>query len=478
VGTLSRSLNILLIRPRSTYADVVAGIPIGITLLAAVAEKKGHRVRILDVGLELDPARSLFAAFAQVPYDIAGISCMSVEFLGGLETARQIRECSPRTHIIFGGQHPTIMPEQSMKADCIDSICLGEGEDVWTEFLDRMSGDEPLEGVAGLWFRREGEIVRNAPRNSYVDVDSVPMPAYHLLDIERYFDLDFVRFPTVHRRAIQIFTSRGCPYRCIYCHDLFGKRFRGRKPELVFEEVRLLHDRYGIREFMVEDDIFNMDLARAKRICDLVIASGLKLGFQFGNGVRLERFDEELMRKLAEAGTHHMAIAVESANDRIQKLIKKHLKLARFNEILGWARKYDIETLGFFMLGFPGETVAEINQTIRFACESHFDEALFSIATPYAGTELNDLVRATGSFEGGSDIHDEWEGVVRVRSEEWDYRKLKWLQRKAYFLFFFSRFRFLRILKKMRSPKMFRRYWAAFARNFMPFFEAQRSRVN
>ena len=478
MGTLSRSLNILLIRPRSTYADVVAGIPIGITLLAAVAEKKGHRVRILDVGLELDPARSLFAAFAQVPYDIAGISCMSVEFLGGLETARQIRECSPRTHIIFGGQHPTIMPEQSMKADCIDSICLGEGEDVWTEFLDRMSGDEPLEGVAGLWFRREGEIVRNAPRNSYVDVDSVPMPAYHLLDIERYFDLDFVRFPTVHRRAIQIFTSRGCPYRCIYCHDLFGKRFRGRKPELVFEEVRLLHDRYGIREFMVEDDIFNMDLARAKRICDLVIASGLKLGFQFGNGVRLERFDEELMRKLAEAGTHHMAIAVESANDRIQKLIKKHLKLARFNEILGWARKYDIETLGFFMLGFPGETVAEINQTIRFACESHFDEALFSIATPYAGTELNDLVRATGSFEGGSDIHDEWEGVVRVRSEEWDYRKLKWLQRKAYFLFFFSRFRFLRILKKMRSPKMFRRYWAAFARNFMPFFEAQRSRVN
>ena len=475
---LSRQLNILLIRPKSVYADVVAGIPIGIAILGALAERRGHRVRILDIGLEQDAEESLKSAFAAAGYDIAGFSCMSVEFLGGLDTARIIRGLSPQTHIIFGGQHPTIMPEQVMKAECIDSICIGEGEDLWAEFLDRMSAGAGLDGIQGLWYRHNGEVVRNLPRNTYVDVDAVPMPAYHLLEIEKYFDIDFVRFPTVDRRAIQIFTSRGCPYRCIYCHDLFGKKFRGRKPELVWEEIKFLHDTYGIREFMVEDDNFNMDHGRAKQICDLVIAGGLKLGFQFGNGVRLERFDEELMRKLALAGTHHMAIAVESANDRIQKLIKKHLKLGRFNEVLGWARKYKIETLGFFMLGFPGETVEEINQTIRFACASHFDEALFSIATPYAGTELNDLVRSTGSFEGGSDVHDEWEGVVKVKSDEWDYRKLKWLQRKAYFLFFLTRFRFIKVLLKLKSPKMFRRYWAAFTRNFMPFFEAQRSRIN
>jgi radical SAM superfamily enzyme YgiQ (UPF0313 family) len=305
------------------------------------------------------------------------------------------------------------------------------------------------------------------------------MPAYHLLEIERYFDLDFVRFPTVDLRAIQIFTSRGCPYRCIYCHDLFGKKFRGRNPELVWEEIKFLHDNYGIREFMVEDDIFNMDLDRAKRICDLVIDSGLKLGFQFGNGVRLERFDEELMRKLALAGTHHVAIAIESANDRIQRLIKKNLKVGRLNEVLGWARKYGIETLGFFMLGFPGETVKEIDQTIKFACDSYFDEALFSIATAYAGTELNDLVRATGSYEGGREAHDDWEGVVKVTSAEWDYRKLKRLQQKAYLLFFLTRFRFIKVVRKMmKNRKMFRRYWAALTRNFMPFFETQSSRIN
>jgi radical SAM superfamily enzyme YgiQ (UPF0313 family) len=403
---------------------------------------------------------------------------MSVEFLGGLETARAIKRLSPATHVIFGGQHPTIMPERVMQEEAIDSICLGEGEDTWTEFLGRMSVGQGLEGVAGLWFRRDGEVVRNPARGTYVDVDAVPMPAYHLLEIERYFDIDFVRFPTIDRRAIQIFTSRGCPYRCIYCHDLFGKKFRGRKPELVWEEIRFLHDTYGIREFMVEDDIFNMDIERAKRICDLVIESGRKLGFQFGNGVRLERFDEELMKKLALAGTHHMAIAIESSNSRVQKMIRKNLKTDRTNEILDWARKYGIETLGFFMLGFPGETVAEINETIQFAARSHFDEALFSIATPYAGTELSDRVHATGSYEGGGDFHEEWEGVVLIKSQQWDHKKLKQLQRKAYLLFFLTRLRFLHILAKMRSPKMFRRYWAAFTRNFAPFFHSQRSRIN
>jgi anaerobic magnesium-protoporphyrin IX monomethyl ester cyclase len=475
---LSVSLQILLIRPKSIYADVVAGIPIGLALLGAVAERNGHRVTILDIGLESDPDAALEKTLASCRYDIAGLSCMSVEFLGGLETAHAIREFSPSTHLIFGGQHPTIMPERVMQDEAIDSICIGEGEDTWTEFLGRLSSGQGLEGVSGLWFRRGREVVRNAPRASYVDVDAVPMPAYHLLEIERYFDIDFVRFPTIDRRAIQIFTSRGCPYRCIYCHDLFGKKFRGRKPELVWEEIRFLHDTYGIREFMIEDDIFNMDIQRAKRICDLVIESGLKLGFQFGNGVRLERFDEELMRKLALAGTHHMAIAIESSNRRIQRLIRKNLKTDRTNEILDWARKYGIETLGFFMLGFPGETVAEINETIQFAARSHFDEALFSIATPYAGTELSDLVHTTGSFEGGGDVHEEWEGVVRVRTQQWDHRKLKRLQRKAYFLFFMARFRFLRTLAKMRSPKMFRRYWAAFTRNFVPFFQSQRSRIN
>jgi len=445
--------------------------------LGAIAERRGHKVRIVDAALETDPVESLTRAFESTHFDVAGLSAMSVEFLGGLEAAKRVRELSPSTHIILGGQHSTIMPEQVMRLELIDSICIGEGEGVWSEFLEALASGRQLDGIQGLWFRRNSEIVSNKPRQDFVDVNSIPMPAYHLLDLERYFRTDFVRFPTADKRAIQILTSRGCPYRCIYCHDLFGKRFRGRKAELVWEEIKFLYANYRIREFMIEDDIFNLDMQRAKRFCDLVISSGLKLGFQFGNGVRLERFDEELMEKLARAGTHHMAIAIESASDRIQKLIRKGLRLDRTNEVLGWARKYGIETLGFFMLGFPGETVDEINQTIRFARNSHFDEALFSIATPYAGTELNNLVRSTGSYEGG-DFHDEWEGVVQVKSAEWDRRRLRRLQRKAYLLFFLNRMRFLKVLLRLRNPRMLKRYGTAFARNFVPFCSRRTSRIN
>jgi len=472
----AKPLDILLIRPKSTHSDVVAGIPIGIAGLASLAESRGHRVRILDIGLEPDLS-PLGRILRGSRFDIAGLSCMSAEFLGGLQAASVIRETSPGTHVIFGGQHPSIMPEQCMKAGCIDSLCIGEGEHVWSEFLDRMAAGTGLEGVRGLWFRRGSEVFCNPPRAEFADVDALPMPAYHLLDMERYFAIDFVRFPTSSRRALQIFTSRGCPYRCIYCHDLFGKRFRGRRPELVWEEIRQLHDTYGIREFMVEDDVFNMDMERAKRICDLVIASGLRLGFQFGNGLRLDRFDEELMQKLALAGTHHIAIAVESASPRIQKVIRKNLKLDRLDEVLGWARKHGIGTMGFFMLGFPGESVAEIRQTIRFARDSRFDEALFSIATPYAGTEMSRMVQSSAS-PPDSGAESGWEGILRVPSDEWSHDRLLALQRKAYFVFFLRRWRFLKILMKMTTPRMFRRYWSALARNFLPFLAPGKSRIN
>ena len=114
----------------------------------------------------------------------------------------------------------------------------------------------------------------------------------------------------------------------------------------------------------------------------------MKVALQFGNGIRLERMDEELVRKLAAAGTHHVSIAIESASPRIQSLSRKNLKLHMVNDVVRWTRRYRINTLGFFMIGFPGETVEEIKMTIRFACETELDEALFSIVIPYAGTEM------------------------------------------------------------------------------------------
>ncbi len=448
--------------------DMIVGIPIGLVYIAPIAEKRGHHVEILDLALEADPYPVLLAKLRERKWDLAGLSCMTPEFEGAEIAARQIKGFDPALPIIFGGQHPTIVPEQAVSQEFCDFVCIGEGEETFGHFLDVWSSNQDLAQVPGLAFKDgSGQPHRNQPRASIQDVDSIPIPAYHLLDMDRYAEADSARYTPKYKRATQIFTSRGCPWHCTYCHDLFGKRFRARSPENVLAEMRLLYDTYGIQEFMIEDDIFNFDMDRAKKICDLIVESGMRVALQFGNGIRLERIDEELVRKLAAAGTHHVSIAIESASPRIQSLSRKNLKLPMVNDVVGWTRKYGINTLGFFMIGFPGETIEEIKMTIRFACETQLDEALFSIVIPYAGTEIRSQVIRMGMYDEAAEV-DNLRGVIRIETPDFDFKTLKRLQRRAYIMFFLTRFRFVKMLPKLFSLKSSKRYLRAIERNFLP----------
>lgn len=469
-------MNILLVRGKPTFMDFIVGIPIGLAYIAPIARQLGHYVEILDLALEEKPAPVLAAKLRERRWDLAGLSCMTAEWEGAIQTARQIKEYAPQVPIIFGGQHPTIEYEEVLRQPFADFVCLGEGEATFGEMLAVLQEGGNLEEIAGLAFKnRDGEIRRSRPRPPIEDVDSIPFPAYDLLDLDRYAVAESARHTTKYRRAIQIFTSRGCPWHCIYCHDLFGKRFRARSPENVLAEMRLLYDRYRIQEFMIEDDIFNFDMDRAKRICDLIVESGMRVALQFGNGVRLERLDEELIRKLAAAGTHHLCIAIESASPRLQRLMKKNLKLYQARDVIRWCKQYGIETLGFFMIGFPTETVEEIRMTIDFACQTELDEALFSIVIPYPGTELSREVVEKRMF----DQVDHLNRVHRIRTEEFDFRRLKQLQREAYLRFFLSRGRFLRMLPKLLSVHSSMKYLRAIERNLLPMaLQRPSSRVN
>jgi anaerobic magnesium-protoporphyrin IX monomethyl ester cyclase len=465
---MTASMNILLIRAKPTFMDMIVGIPIGLVYVAPMAIRQGHQVEILDLALESDPAEVLETKLKERKWNLVGLSCMTPEFEGAEIAARQVKALDPSIAVMFGGQHPTIVAEQVIAQNYCDFVCVGEGEATFADFLDTWSSGGDLGKVNGLVYKdRDGRFHRNPPRPAIEDVDSIPFPAYELLAMGRYAEADSARYPPKYRRSIQIFTSRGCPWHCTYCHDLFGKKFRGRSPENVLAEIKMLYHDYGIQEFMIEDDIFNFDIDRAKRICDLIVAEGLEVALQFGNGIRLERLDEELVRKLAAAGTHHVSIAIESASPRIQSLSRKNLKLHMVNDVARWTRKYKINTLGFFMIGFPSETLEEIKMTIRFACQSELDEALFSIVIPYAGTEIRNQVVRMGMYDAGQNADDLRE-VIRIQTPEFDFKTLKRLQRTAYTRFFLTRFRFLKMLPKLLSLKSSRRYLRAIERNFLP----------
>ncbi len=475
-------MKILLVRAKPTFMDMILGIPIGLAYCAAVAEKAGHDVDILDLALEKDVPTANAALrdrLRKEKYDLAGLSCMTVEYEGAKQTAEVIKECDASLKIVFGGQHPTIESDEVINNGVCDFIVVGEGEDTFVDMVSALESGRDLWTVPGILFHKNRSPIRTMPRSETVDIEELPLPAYHLLELERYFQVESARYTPKHKRAIQIFTSRGCPWRCTYCHDLFGKKFRGRSAENVFGEMYMLYKQYGVREFMVEDDIFNLDIPRAKKICDLIINSEMdkKIYMQFGNGLRLECFDEELVKKLAEAGTHHIAVAIESASPRIQKLIKKNLHLNKAKDVLSWTRKYGISTLGFFMIGFPTETVDEIKQTIEFARKTDLDEALFSIVIPYAGTEINKMVYEQGLYDP-DEVARHGTKVVTIKSEHFNFYTLRKLQQRAYLSFFLSNGRFLRMLPKLFSLSSSKKYLKAIERNFLSYGGDATSRVN
>lgn len=414
------------------------GFPVGIALIASHLESQGVFVRILDLAMAQDWEAALKAEMDQYAFEVVGVSFMITQAAAAFNIARHLKQNYPGTKIVAGGAFPSSAPQECMQNPDFDVACCGEGELTALDLMRAWEQGRPLDTVEGIAFRREdGQIVRTPPRPVIDDLNRMPLPAYHLMDLEPYIRAEQVsEFTGQFHRSMELSTSRGCPYLCIYYHPIFGKKFRGRSPENVMNDILLLHNKYQVREFVIWDDTFTMDVQRAKAICDLIVAAGLKIHLQLRGGVRVERMDEELMSKLKMAGAETMAVGVESAVARIQKLIKKNLSIRKVDDFLDLAEKYRMTTIGLMMLGFPGETMAEARQSIRWACASKLHYTFFSLVTPYPGTALYDLAVREGYYAGNENYAQMNVMVPHMETPEIPSRKLKWLQIQGYLKFY------------------------------------------
>jgi radical SAM superfamily enzyme YgiQ (UPF0313 family) len=352
-------------------------------------------IRILDMrvhDLSLADARAELVAFGP---NVVGVTALSLEARAAHQVLALAKEVSPEALTLLGGPYPTATPELALADERLDYAVLGEGEETAVELLEALADGADVGQVAGLAYRdARGETVFTAPRAPIVDLESLPWPAYDLVDMEAYFSQLHTHLAPqqAHARYAPIFTSRGCPYRCIYCQHMFGRQIRYRSPEAVLAQVRHLVETYGVREIHFEDDSFNVDMARAKRIFDLLAEAGLGLKIAFPNGVRADRVDKPLIAKAKAAGVYSIAYGIESASPRILAMIHKSLSMDAVSAAIDLADRYDIWSIGFFMLGFPGETRAEMEETIRFAARSRLTTASIHSVIPLPATPLWDLV--------------------------------------------------------------------------------------
>src|SRR5512141_3024752 len=404
-------MRILLVSPESKVWNSRAHLHNGLGYLAGSLLANGYTdTTLYDGAVETESiSQVLDRALAKAqPYDVVGISAPTVLIENAWAAAREARARGAVT--ILGGPHLTLQPDESMQHPEVDLVVRGEGEDALVEVLRVLESHGPrsdavsdvrLRNILGLsWRDAAGKVMHNLDRPLRPDLDNIPLPAYQLFKIERYTNLNpLTDGLNPHARAYTIVTSRGCPYKCTYCSKpITGDTWRPRSVEHVIKEWRMLVRDLHATEIGVTDDIWNLNLDRAKDLCRAIIAEGLNtVPWVTVHGMKVNHTDLELFQLMKAAGCKRVGFGVENGDEEIGKrVIRKSQTLDMVRAAFNNAKKAGLQTMGFFIFGMPHETEETMEKTIQFALELDPDLAHFMIAAPYPGTELWKLVEKEG----------------------------------------------------------------------------------
>ncbi|MCE1247104.1 MAG: B12-binding domain-containing radical SAM protein [Firmicutes bacterium] len=378
--------------------------PLGLLYLGGALKSSGYEnVRILDTKLYPDPMAELNGVIDSFKPDVVGFRCLSASAAFFHTLIAEVKRKHSDIVTIAGGPHANARAPELMKDANLDYIVLNEGEITLPELLDTHFSKGDLSKVQGILYKENGEIRQTPFRAFFENPDDIPFPAWELTDTslyrERFLDDHPGRLNYVQLRqdAMPLFTSRACPYGCIYCHKIFGKKFRAHSPERVLKEIDILYEKHNIRQFDFYDDIFNLDRNRTETILKGIAArkkEGRDIKLSFFNGIRGDIQDPLLVKDFRDAGTFMIPYAVETASPRLQKLIKKNINLEKLRRIVSFTSRLNIITVGFAMLGFPTETREEIDMTIEYMLSADFDMVEFFIVSPYFGTELAEMIKS------------------------------------------------------------------------------------
>ena len=338
--------------------------------------------------------------------DAVGVSCLfSSQIENVYEVFKIAKKINNKIITVMGGAHPSAVPEESMRDKNIDFAVIGEGETALKKLLQALDTKKELSDIEGLACRINGQTVI-FPRKRYEEnLDNLVFPDWDILPLEKYYKINNPHGSPARRTPyLPMITSRGCPFKCIFCsvHNLWGNNYRKRSAENVLQELEFLAHKFGVREVLFEDDNLTLDRERAKKIFQGIIDRGLDLTWSTPNGIALHTLDDELLGLMKASGCYSISVGIESGDEFVLKnIIEKPITLSQAKPIIKKAKKLGLETTAFFVVGLPGERCHQMKNTFRFARNLKADNVNFFFATPLPGTRLLKLCRERGLVKGG-----------------------------------------------------------------------------
>jgi len=389
-------MRVLLINPYYPISETPSP-PLGLAYLGAALEQAGIQVKILDYVVYPYRQPALESILHEFKPHVAGATAVTMTFDHARQVLSDIKRIEPEILTVMGGPHVTFCAQETLSAFAeLDAVVIGEGEETMVELVKAVENARSLDTVSGTACRAGSKIVTTPKRRWIKNLDALPLPARHLLPLGRYRALGM---------PISMTTSRGCPYKCIFCvgRKMVGARVRYHGADRVASELQYLA-KLKFHQINIADDLFTANRNHCVAVCEEILGRNLKISWTAF--ARVDAVSENLLSKMKAAGCTAVSFGIESANPGILRTIKKGITVDQIKNAVRLCRRVGISSHASFILGLPGETPQTMEETAAFAADLQ-QEGLssgFHILAPFPGTEVRENAEALG---------------IRILSDDW-----------------------------------------------------------
>ena len=417
----------------STAAPVLP--PLGLCYLASTLLEDRHKIKIVDAVAGKLTFKEIKDMITEYAPKIVGLTSTTISYKSACKVIDITKEINDNIVTILGGAHVSANPYETMK-ECknLDITVVNEGEHTIKELVRNIEQNGNMTLIKGIYYRENGDIIKNSPRALENNIDIFPFPNRELLNDLRLYSHVPMRGP--RKLTTTMITSRGCPYHCSFCQQsIFGRTWRGHSPDYVVGEIKTLIEKYKVQFISIEDDNFAFDRNRVIKICYKMINDRFRV--EWGCSININDLDGELLKIMRYAGCKNIYIGIESASSRMLRLYQKNERLDKLINTINLIKKVGLNVYGAFILGAPTESKKELGETIKFAITLPLDGVSFSLYVPYPNTKLRYLAFRSGIVSKNWDDYSAHPNNPSFINNGFTAKKILKIQKRAYLRFYF-----------------------------------------